>query len=201
MMSEDKSVWFYLMNNAMYMIALIPIIYMLQFLPSIEVLEGSWLYEFVYSWPYFYTSWFSISKLATWMVLLVVGFTFVNVSNLNGEWKSIFMSWDGSFKDIKGLIKLGLVMHFISPLIFLRGRYDLDQYCKDKPMIQAVEEIKIDDIIGALESFLTNYVFVKQPLPDCREYNPHSRWVFNYIYAVVFIIGCNFTHCDKYPFN
>lgn len=26
-------------------------------------------------------------------------------------------------------------------------------------------------------------------------------WIFNYIFAVVFIIGCNFTHADQYPFN
>ena len=92
-------------------------------------------------------------------------------------------------------------MHFISPLIFLRGKYDLDQYCKDDtPVIQA-PAIEIQDLIGAIEYFLANYVFVKQPLPECTEYTKHDTWFFNYIYAVVFIIGCNFTHCDKYPFN
>lgn len=111
------------------------------------------------------------------------------------------MSRDGSYKDIKILIKVGLVMHFISPLIFLRGTYDLDAYCKTAQVEVQKPQMEIQDLISALEYFLANYVFVKQPLPDCTEYDHHQTWLYNYIFAVVFILGCNFTHFDKYPFN
>lgn len=125
---------FYAMNNVLYFSWLLPVIYLFQYIPSMQIEDGSWLYEFIYYRPYYWTDYLSVSKFVTWMFLLVAGFTFVNVSNLNGERSSIFMSRDGSFKDIKGLIKLGAILFFVAPIIFLRGKYDLDEYCNVSPV-------------------------------------------------------------------
>jgi hypothetical protein len=63
------------------------------------------------------------------MILLAVGFTFVNVSNLGNFRDSIWMSRDGTYKDIKILMKLGAILYFMSPIIFMRSKYDMDGYC------------------------------------------------------------------------
>lgn len=156
----------------------------------------TWLFEFIYYRPYFYTDYLSLSKFFTWMFLLVVGFTFVNVSNLNGERSNVFMSRDGSYKDIKGLLKLGVVLFFIAPIIFLRGKYDLEEYCSVPTENIMNPPSDTSSILSIIEKILSEYIFVPPTEPSCQHYNKHQLWSWNYYYLFWFIIGCNFTHFD-----
>lgn len=136
------------------------------------------------------------------MLMLVAGFTFVNVSNLNGERSSVFMSRDGSFKDIKGLIKLGAILFFIAPIVFLRGKHDLDGYCQVEQTLSSPDVLEDrSSIITILEKILSEYIFVPPSEPTCQTYNKHQLWNWNYYFFVWFILGCNFTHFDQAPFN
>lgn len=135
------------------------------------------------------------------MFLVAAGFSFVNVSNLEGYRNSLFKGRDGTYTDFRIMMKLAAILYFVAPMIFLRGKYDLNSYCQQSVKPVAEPKIENDDIIGILEFILTKVFFAPQPDPDCTTYLPSGVWMWNYYFTIWFLLGCNFTHTDVPPFN
>lgn len=110
---------YYIQGNLLYVACMFPVIYMLGLLPSYQLGNWSYIFEIIYKRPNYFTEWFSLAKYLTWMTLLIVGFTFVNVVNLDFYRGNPFWGRDNTYKDISKLVVIGTVMFFISPVIAL----------------------------------------------------------------------------------
>lgn len=65
----------------------------------------------------------------------IVGFTFVEVVNLQNERKNPFKGKDGTYKDITLTAVFSLVFFFICGIVVLRSKHDLSNYCaSDSPL-------------------------------------------------------------------
>ena len=121
----NQEIMYFVGGSILYVIIFIPIVYLTTLLPDYDT--GSELYRDIFSRDNYYTTVFSTGKFALWMILMITGFAFVNIFNLQNERKSPFKSRNGTFKDIKILVLAGVILYFTAPIIALRSRHDMQR--------------------------------------------------------------------------
>lgn len=156
-----------------------PITYAICMIPDIDT--GSDTYRQMFYRKTFNTTFFPLSKLILWMTCLFFGFSFVVVFNLDNKRSNPWHSRDGSFKDIKKMMALGLLAFIYSGIIFLRSENDLSSNCESW---------------GSLYHYITDTTD-----PTCHKFSVMERFGYNYGFVVLFFVGLNFTHMDVPPFN
>ena len=222
--NEDKSVWYFIIGYFCYVIALLPFAYLITFVQEYDT--GSTAYLKIYERDTYYTTYFSFGKLFYWMVLAVIGFSFVVVVNLGNVRRTPFTSSDGSFKDIKTLIPVAFSLFVISSIMFLRDKYDMQRDCSqvdpsfvtnaiDNGIIQSRLGGQLNlnsrsqnysgaemDSFGIVWSAISEILFsISDAETKCHIYSRMEMFKYNYFYLIVYFIGLNFTHLDNPPFN
>ena len=61
----------------------------------------------------------------------VVGFTFIEVVNLQNKRGNPFLGADGTYGTIKKAIIFSVLFFFLSGIVVLRQKEDLSNYCKE----------------------------------------------------------------------
>lgn len=102
-------------------------------LPSIKIPLR--IYNKIYSLLNFSTSHFDLAKLFSYLVLLAMGFAFVNIVNLKNYRKKPFIGNNG-YSDIKKSVVLGFIIFLVSGNFLILGRYDYEGFCKANKDIQ-----------------------------------------------------------------
>ena len=87
---------------------------------------------------FFNSTYLPLGSFVFFMVMYVVGFTFVSVVNLQNERKNPFIGRDGTYKDIKWAAAIALVMYVFAGIVTLRGKNDLYNYCTTEPQNHAL---------------------------------------------------------------
>jgi len=188
------------------------------FIPEINT--GSQLFISFYERNTFYTPYFSFGKFIYWMLLAAIGFTFVVVVNLGNKRRTPFTSRDGSFKDIKILMKVAPILFFFAPIIFIRDTYDMQRNCPviNQDFIQNsyedgyfVNGIGYKDIKASPEiphshihspsKIDLNYMDIEENLENlefehCHTFTRSEVFWYNFIHLIFYFIGLNFTHAD-----
>ena len=216
-----KPISYYVVGYFAYVMALIPFAYLVTFIDEIDT--GSTYFAKLYERDTFYTTHFSFGKLFYWIVLNVVGFSFVVVVNLGNYRKDPFTSNDGSHKDIKILFPVSFFLFFMSSMVFLRDKYDMERNCPtisqeflgnayEKGIIQNSSfQLNSYEIVQSpsqvnetvLVVLLINIaqLFELNGQTECHIYDRMEVFKYNCFYLIVFFIGLNFTHLDNPPFN
>lgn len=121
----NQELMYFIFGSILYVAIFVPIIYLTTLMPDYDT--GSELYRDIFARDNYYTTVFSTGKFTLWMIMMITGFAFVNIFNLQNERKSPFMSRNRSFKDIKILVLAGVVLYFTAPIIALRSRNDMQR--------------------------------------------------------------------------
>ena len=217
---------YYIFGYFIYVLILMPFAYAVTYIDDIDT--HNQYYEDFYDRTTYYSIYFSPAKFIYWLLLAIIGFTFVVVVNLDNKRSDPFMSRDGSHKDIKKLIPVAFVLYFCSSLVFLRGRHDMQRGClktydpnnaQDSTIISVHEnqfntsyliepainisnaEIIQNELNQAWEDFSGLFIWNDIKISKCYVYSKFEMFVYNYAYLLVYFIGLNFTHLDNPPFN
>lgn len=91
------------------------------------------LLDEIYYRYYVHTQYIPLQQLAFYMIMLPLGFTFINLINLQNERKNVFLGRDGTYRDFKITIGLSVILFFFSGIVVLRQTFDLESYCHDAP--------------------------------------------------------------------
>ena len=167
------------------------------------------------------TTFISTGGILFFLVIYVVGFTFVSVVNLQNQRANPFIGADGTYGDIKFNVILTCLMFAFAGMVTLRQKDDLSNYCKsntlnlafnnnveknfnifnlthaelssDKPLQQIFASIDMMDYLTKREQ--------TQP-PECHLYSNQEVFNYNYyIWTAAYFVGLQFTHLDTGVFQ
>ncbi len=79
------------------------------------------------------TTYVSFGIFLFFIGMYIIGFSFVEVVNLQNYRGDPFMSRDGSYKDIKTQLLMAVLMFGLSGMVTVRQKNDLSEYCKPIP--------------------------------------------------------------------
>lgn len=155
--------------------------------------------------------------------MYIIGFTFVEVVNLQNYRKDPFMSRDGSYKDIKMQVMMAVGMFALAGMVTLRQKNDLSEYCK--PPVPPINETLAGDFFlpqtvmesGFPKMNMTAAMLSDKPLhhifasidrmdyltkhltePECHSYSSWEIFKYNYlIWVAAYFVGLQFTHLDN----
>jgi len=88
------------------------------------------LFDSIYYRVFVHTQYFPLQQLAYYSVMLMMGFTFINLVNLRNERSNPFKGSDGTYSDFKITFLISLVLFISSSIVILRQTYDLSSYCE-----------------------------------------------------------------------
>ena len=119
-------------GTILFFICFAPVLWVLEYLPDIPLVFPE-AFDWVYHRPAYRTDDFSISKFFSFVAAMAMGFIFFTIVTDKRNRGSIWMSRDGSFKDIRILMLIVTpILYFLAPIIFIRSKNDLDLYCAEK---------------------------------------------------------------------
>ena len=172
-----------------------------------------------------FTTIFHTGKFVLWMIIVISGFVFVNLVNLMNQRRNPFKGRDGSYRDFIILVISSIFIYFITPLIALRARHDMqrdfkfgspwkndlpeeNQYPGCKGNLNCIEPYPV---LPALPSFLRfiireiSFAFYTIGFPFssncCYVYTDYEIVAHNMIFIASFCLGMNYTHLDFPPFS
>jgi len=158
--------------------------------------------------------------------MYIIGFTFVEVVNLQNYRGDPFMSRDGSYKDIKSQVLMAVLMFALAGMVTLRQKNDLSEYCKPIPpptpdnttlagdfyippsLLESGSSSKLNMTAAALLSdkplhqiFASidrmDYLSKHLTEAECKTYSSWEIFKYNYfIWVAAYFIGLQFTHLD-----
>ena len=200
--SEPRSGSYYVLGYLAYITAMIPVTYSMTLIGEVDTQNQHYM-EFYQRGP-FHTTYFSFGKLAFWIVLCIIGFSFVNVVNLGNTRSNVFNSRDGSKKDFYKMLILVSVLFFLSPIILLRDKHDLQKGCQISNSHKFID-LKLEIIENTMTTDIQQLPTLSiDQVEETSNWGLYSTWEvasYNYVFVIMFFIGLNFTHCDKPPFS
>ena len=135
--------------------------------------------------------------------MLALGFTFINVVNLQNERHNPFKGSDGTYADFKIALVVSVVLFFASSIVVLRQNYDLSSYCNSNHVHEMVAPIldTIDVKAPLHQLFISiekmNYM-ASVATPQCHIYSDHEVFKYNYfLWTTGYFLGLQFTHMDN----
>lgn len=130
-MKEDPTDWklifYFIAGTVLYYLGSAPIAYIVNSVENYNT--ESPLFNHLFYRYYVNTMYFPLAQLIFYVSMMMIGFSFVVVVNLQNQRASPFMSRDGSFKDIKWTFFYAFVFFFASGLVVLMQKEDLEGYC------------------------------------------------------------------------
>jgi len=100
-------------------------------------------YNKVYSLLNFSTAHLDLSKLFSYILFLIFGFSFINIVNLKNKRENPLIGPNG-YSDTKKVIYFGFIIFFLSGNFLLLGKYDFEGFCKGDKKIKNVSDDILD---------------------------------------------------------
>lgn len=152
--TDWKLVFFFIIGTFLYYVGCAPLCFAINYFSN-RFIDVQFFDDIYYRY-YVHTKYFPLQQLAYYLIMLPVGFTFINLVNLQNERKNPFKGHDGTFKDFKLTFVFAIMLFMFSGIVVLRQDYDLDTYCKEGN----VQGSKIQ--VGQYDTLLTQF-FTQNP--------------------------------------
>jgi hypothetical protein len=131
---EEKKPWGYIIAGTSFYFGLMyPICQMVESFNEYQVNTESWFFNVLYYRYYVNTYVLGIPQLAYYVLALPIAYTFINVVNLNFERGSLFKDARGGYTSFKQTVLFSFLFFFISGMVVLRQKDDLQGYCGEQP--------------------------------------------------------------------
>lgn len=197
----DCAYWTYMLVGTLifYVLSLIPLAISL-FIPDYDL--GSSFFEYwVYRGDTFYTTWLPLGVAFYYWIMLLIGFVFVNLVNLQNERKNPFLDSHYEYTSfIQTALLVGPALYFVTSMVELRGPHDLTSWCKEDTTYKAVGnapqpmQSATDAIIGFVEAVLAlDFSSLKSAANyggECKIYSKTEVALYNYfVWTTGFFLG------------
>lgn len=112
-----------------YILSAIPAILCL-YIPDYDTKSNSFA-QFYYRGDTFYTTVIPVSTYVYYLIMNIIGTTFINVVNLQNVRKNPFLDTYYTYDSLKKTIFIACPsLFFVTSMIMLKSRYDQNEYCK-----------------------------------------------------------------------
>ncbi len=216
-------VWYFVWGTVMYYVCSAPVAYFFatDIFPQTDTESETFLALYYRKWVN--TTYLSFGIFLFCIAMYVIGFSFVEVVNLQNYRKDPFMSRDGSYKDIKTQVIMAALMFALAGMVTMRQKLDLSEYCK--PPVPPINETYTEFMqhqLAPVEVALSrinmtaidmsdkplHHIFASIDKMDylnsqlgnenCYTYSTWEVFKYNYfIWVAAYFIGLQFTHLDN----
>lgn len=128
-------VLYFVIGTALYYVACGPVAYFFatDAFPQTDTESESFKVFYYRYWVN--TTYISFGIFLFFIAMYIIGFTFVEVVNLQNYRKDPFMGRDGTYKDFKSQVLMAVLMFALAGMVTTRQKMDLNEYCKPVPPI------------------------------------------------------------------
>ncbi|CDW82951.1 UNKNOWN [Stylonychia lemnae] len=162
-------------------------------------------FDNIYYRYYVHTKYLPLQQLIYYSIMLITGFMFINISNLQNQRQNPLKGSDGTYKDFKCTIYVSILLFFASAIVVLRQNYDLKSYCdtthrkpiKSPEMTDIDLQAPLQQIFMSIERLNHAQVLNTPNTPHCYVYTDTEVFNYNYfVWTTGFVLGLQFTHMD-----